>query len=282
MNEKYWKCPVCGAELAPHIDEKRFACTNTSGKAHSFDIARQGYVNLLLPNHGGAKDPGDNKMMVNARTSFLDAGYYEPFSDALNRICASLESEGGLIADAGCGEGYYTKRLAAALPSAEIRGFDLSRDAVAHGASSSRVNGIENVAFGVASLFELPLADKCAEGVVCLFAPVAEAEFARITKDGGFLVLGVPGEDHLFGLKSAIYDEPYKNALRRDELAAFEFVKSERVSYRINLRSNADIKNLFSMTPYYWKTSESDAAKLDNLDTLETEVCFDLLVYKKE
>ncbi len=280
-----WRCPVCGDGLVPEYENKCFVCRGNAGSAkhHSFDIARQGYVNLLLPNQKGSTDPGDSKMMVKARTDFLDAGYYQPFSDAINRICKEmLDGKSGIIADAGCGEGYYTKRLASSLPDCEIRGFDLARDAVSHGASSARLSQINNVRFGVASLFDMPLSDGAAEGVICLFAPVAEGEFARIVKKNGFLVIGVPGEDHLFGLKSAIYSEPYRNALRRDELSLFEPVSVERVSYGITLRTNEDIKNLFRMTPYYWKTSEADMAKLDMLDTLETEVCFDLLAYRRK
>ena len=301
-----YRCPVCGAPLVPHTEEKRFVCENPQGKAHCFDVARQGYVNLLLPQKKGANLPGDSKMMVNARTDFLDKDYYKPFSDALNRICAALLAERGTgapacaeadpvgaagtaptsapaafcIADAGCGEGYYTKNLAAHLPEASVCGFDLSRDAVAHAASSARLRGLSNAAFGVASLFEMPLCDASCDGVVCLFAPVAEAEFARILKPGGFLVLGVPGEEHLFGLKKAVYDRPYPNELRRDALPLFDFVRAERVEYNMHLACGDDIRNLFRMTPYYWKTSEQDFAKLSALDTLDTQAVFDLLVYR--
>ncbi|MCQ2427076.1 MAG: methyltransferase domain-containing protein [Clostridia bacterium] len=279
------KCPVCGRLLGRPGTEKRLLC---EGGKHSFDIARQGYANLLLPQKKGASVPGDSDMMVKARTGFLNAGYYQPFSDAVNAVCAE-ELRGDTVADAGCGEGYYSSRLVNATPGLTVAGFDLSKPAVSHAAASAKLAGIDNpllgaapgCCFGVASLFEMPLCDGSADGIVNLFAPVAGEEFARVLSDDGFLLVAVPGEEHLLGLKRAVYDRPYLNELRRDEIEGFRLTRKERVSYEAELRSNTDILNLFAMTPYYWKTSEADKAKLNGLDSLKTPVCFDLLVYRK-
>jgi len=278
------QCPVCGRLLRPETG-KRLLCED--GK-HSFDIARQGYANLLLPQKKGANAPGDSDMMVKARTAFLEAGYYSGFSDAVNRVCLE-ELDGDVIADAGCGEGYYSSRLAASHEGLTVAGFDLSKPAVAHAASSAKAKGLGNpltggksgCCFGVASLFEMPLADKSADGIINLFAPVAGAEFGRILSDNGFLLIAVPGEEHLLGLKRAIYDDPYLNRQRRESIEGFTLARTERVAYEISLASNEDVLSLFAMTPYYWKTSPSDMAKLRGLDKLDTPVCFDLLVYRK-
>lgn len=284
-----WKCPVCGENMTCHTGGEQgkpqnLICPNR----HSFDIARQGYVNLLLPQKRGAALPGDNTDMVRARTAFLSGGYYEPFSNGINALAAeALDGvKSPVLADAGCGEGYYTGRLCRFLlekyPDVSILGGDLSKDAVLHGAKCARAEGIEgNVSYTAASLFEMPLQSGVCDGILNLFAPVADAEFARLLKPGGFLLMAVPAERHLFGLKAAVYENPYENEVRRDTLKHFTLKEVRRVSYEMTLRTREDIAALFLMTPYYWKTSRTDREKLDQLDTLRTEAAFDLLLYRK-
>lgn len=105
-----FRCPVCSKVLFE--GKTRYACQ----RGHSFDIAREGYVNLLLPHHTGSGNPGDNKQMIRSRRDFLNKGYYQKFSDRVNEIVnqVSLNRRSDqpiTILDAGCGEGYYTWRL---------------------------------------------------------------------------------------------------------------------------------------------------------------------------
>ena len=107
-----YSCPVCGGSLA----WGEHACRCPEG--HSFDIAAQGYVNLLLANQKSSPNPGDNAEMVAGRTRFLDSGSYAPLSDALNGTVLALCGDAPRILDAGCGEGYYAARLLDAAPVA--------------------------------------------------------------------------------------------------------------------------------------------------------------------
>ncbi len=278
-----WRCPVCNSSLSE--DERTLQCEHR----HTFDRAKQGYFNLLIQKKG-TSHPGDDAAMVRARTAFLDGGYYAPFSDGVNALCEKALSEtdatSPLLIDAGCGEGYYTNRLYATLskvyPSLRTLGCDLSKEAVAHAAKTAKAaHKTACCGYTVASLFSIPAADECAHGIISLFAPIAEEEFARILAPGGFLLVAVPAERHLFGLKTAIYDTPYENELRRDAFDHFTLTHVERIAYEINVETNAHIEALFGMTPYYWKTSVADTKKLSALDTLKTEVAFDLLLYRK-
>ena len=128
-------CPVCGGPLAPAPGALR--CP----KGHSFDVAAQGYVNLLTADRMRTKAPGDSREMVAARRAFLEAGFYEPFSDALNALALSKTGPGAALLDAGCGEGYYTARLYAALQdagrAAHVAAYDISKAAVRAAATST-------------------------------------------------------------------------------------------------------------------------------------------------
>lgn len=304
MSRIAWKCPNCGAALdfepaalhAPEQEQQipsgRKARIMRCAHSHCFDVAKQGYVNLLLPRKRGASLPGDSADMVRARTAFLDGGYYRSFSDGVNRFCADVLRTSGItapvIADAGCGEGYYTCRLGTYLSEngfdAACVGFDLSRHAAAHAArrAAAAFPAEENrLSFAVASLFEMPLQDTSCDGVINLFAPVADAEFARVLKPGGFLLMAVPAEEHLWGLKQAVYEHPYKNDVRRDVLSHFVCESIRRITDTVTVTGSDDIRALFAMTPYYWKTAAADRDKLSALETLTTEIAFDLLLYRK-
>ena len=84
------------------------------------------------------------------------------------------------------------------------------------------------------------------------------------------------------GLKKAIYDNAYSNTERADMPEKMEKIEEIRVRYDISLDNNSDILNLFSMTPYYWRTSPSNAGKLKEINKLDTEVDIIIAVYKKE
>ena len=101
-------CPVCGLQLTR--GEREYLCENR----HSFDIARQGYVNLLTVQQKRSLHPGDTREQVLSRRAFLDAGFYEPIARTLCDTAAELDVAGPVL-DVGCGEGYYSSRLAEAL-----------------------------------------------------------------------------------------------------------------------------------------------------------------------
>ncbi len=277
LYEKALRCPVCGAAM--HLDLTRgagvWSCEGE--KMHTFDVARSGYVHLA-PRHSGG---GDARDAVRARTAFLSAGYYRAAADALCDLVAEYIPS-GLVVDAGCGEGYYTNRLAAdGKGQRELCGFDLSRDAVEAAAKAVRREGT-GAKFAVASLFELPLGNESVDGVVNIFAPCAEAEFCRVLKSGGVLVTIGAGERHLLGLKKILYENAYENAARADLPQNMTLEAQCTVRDEIEVIGQEMIDHLFSMTPYYFRTSPTDRQKLAGRERLVTEIEFDLRVYRKE
>lgn len=263
-------CPVCMGPL--HRGEKAFSCP----KNHAYDIARSGYVNLLLSHQMKTKLPGDNRQMVQARTHFLNKGYYQLLADRLCDLAESMQISGEVL-DAGCGEGYYTEKLACRLTDAHLTGIDISKSAVE--AAAKRTHGAD---FIVGSLFHLPVRDRSCNALATLFAPYCGEEFHRVLKKGGRMLRVIPGARHLWELKELVYDQPYLNDVQDYALQGFHFLESVPVSGRIRLTSNEDIQSLFSMTPYAYKTSVEGARRLQEANELETQIAFELLVYQKQ
>lgn len=266
QKETLFICPVCGETLT---GEKSLRCINN----HCFDRSKSGYINLLS---GKGGNHGDPKEMVIARKCFLDKGYYNPLCEDIAKTAAMVTPDNGILLDCGCGECYYTDRMAHLLPYAHIMGIDVSKDAVNYGCKRNR-----SLDLAVASVYAMPVADSSADTVVSIFAPQATNEFIRVLKPNGHLIMAIGAQKHLWSLKKTVYDTPYENEPADYALEGFEFVGKKELKYSIELTSNEDIKNLFSMTPYYHKTSREDIAKLDNLTQLTTEIEFDILIYKK-
>ena len=263
----FLKCPVCGASL----QQEDKVCRCTGEKIHCFDFAKSGYLNLSGPRGG----EGDSKDAVRARRLFLDGGYYQPLCDRVEELLTAYGAAS--VLDAGCGEGYYTNRFAM---QRDAVGIDLSRAGVEVASKRARAEG-SRAGFAVASLFTMPVADGAVDAVVNLFAPCAEEEFLRVLKPGGVLILVGAGERHLFGLKQVLYDDPYLNPGRADLPKTAEQLGMDRLTYTVTVEGQEHIQALFSMTPYYWRTSEADRAKLNGLEELTTEVDFDIMIFRK-
>ena len=133
--------------------------------------------------------------------------------------------------------------------------------AVAAAAKSGR-ELLDRVQYGVASVFELPVKDHSCQVVTNLFAPVCIPEYRRVLKRGGVLVFAVTSTRHLWELKSAIYDEPYENEKLDHQYEGFELVEKHKVNTVITLPNQQDIDNLFTMTPYYYKSSVESVERL--------------------
>ena len=263
------KCPVCHAGMTVTDDGRVCKCMGC--KSHCYDFARSGHLHLGGPHAG----EGDHKEAVLSRRAFLDAGFYERLSDRINAILDNIPSN--VILDAGCGEGYYTNRMA---ENRDVLGIDLSRAGIEYAAKRAKQTG-KRASFAVASLFTLPVQDASLDAVVNIFAPCAEQEFLRVLKPGGHLLVVGAGERHLMGLKRILYENPYSNPGRADLPDTMETVARERLQYEICVEGRELIEALFSMTPYYWRTSKTDHAKLEALTALTTELDFDIFLFRK-
>lgn len=258
------RCPNCHSEL------KRIEKTYQCEKGHCFDIAKQGYTNLLIHTQ---KSTGDNKIMVDARKLFFSQDYYHALKAQIVEIINDLNIQ--TLIDAGCGEGYYTNTIQSAL-NCEVYGFDMSKLALAKAAK-----GNQAVHYFVASVFDMPVNDECADAVLSIFAPYSFAEMQRVLKPNGYFIKVGPGPYHLFDLKEVLYQEPYTNQIEVDQDEHFELIKKIEVKDEITVEGQDCIDALFKMTPYYYHTPKIGADKLSSLTQLKTRLEFNIEIYRK-
>lgn len=264
-------CPICSAPLSR--GERSYICPN----GHCYDIAKEGYVNLLPANRKHARDPGDDKEMVAARTRFLDGDHYAPLRDALCRLIAARSPE--TLLDSGCGEGYYTAGVCAALreqaPGFRAAGVDLSRSALKKAARRDK-----SAEFAVASVYHLPVADRSADLLLNCFSPLALDEFRRVLRPGGGFLYVVPGAKHLWELKQVLYDRPYENPEEESPYEGFAYEDIVPVEFPMALAGQA-LGDLFRMTPYFWKTPREGAQRLNALERLDVTASFRVHVFQR-
>lgn len=273
MNSKHLICPVC--ERALSLKERTLKC----GEGHSYDLAKEGYANLLLPNEKKSADPGDNKIMVNGRREFLQGGYYRELAVKL----ASLVNEGDELLDAGCGTGYYGGVIRDAVSLSLLAGLDISKFAVRWSAKEAYDSAV------VGSVFDMPYCDGAFDTAISVFAPLSPDELFRVLKRGGRLITVRPAEKHLLELKEAMYgdgtyENPPENAQKQlfskngDRL--FEIESSTRLTYCGEVEGK-HLPSLLSMTPYLYTTGEERKQRLLSLPSLNCTFDFYITVYKR-
>ena len=270
-------CPLDGTPL--HCTGSAWRCAS----GHSFDIASQGYTNLLPVQHKRSRDPGDSKEMVAARRRFLTAGFYQPIATAVSRaVLAGLTSNASISClDAGCGEGYYLRELAAAVPDArtlEVLGLDISKWAVLSAAKQDK-----RPTWVVGSNANLPVLSGTLDRVLCMFGFPVYAEFVRVLKPGGQLVLVDAGPDHLRELREIIYPplKPERAAdLQTPE--GFRRLPTETLRFGIELTNAEQIADLLAMTPHLHRATAEGRARAAALTALSLGVDVRLTCFERE
>lgn len=238
-------CPICQAALERHDNAVKCAA------GHSFDRARQGYLNLLPVQHKKSRDPGDNAAMVEARRQFLGAGHYAPLARRLAELAAERAPARWL--DIGCGEGYYTAQLAEALPGSDGYALDISREAV-----KAACRRAPQLTWMVASMARVPLADASCQLLASVFSPIDWNEAARLLPAGGGVLRLGPARDHLLELRQKLYDE-VREYVEDKHLAdlpdELRLAHSESLGFRIALDTREARETLLAMTPHGWRVN---------------------------
>lgn len=261
-------CPICQTLLAR--EQKRWHCAN----GHGFDVAREGYVNLLPVQHKKSRQPGDADDMVKARRDFLAGGHYQPLRDAVVSLVQSLAPAS--LLDIGCGEGYYTQAMAEVVP--DVIGLDIAKPAVQ--LAAKRCKGPTWLVAGGA---RLPVGDQSVALVTSLFSPLPTLEMARVLIPEGHLLVVTPAPLHLGSLREGLFESVIPHA--PDKFLAtlaphFDCVTRQEIVFPLPLSQEA-LRQLLLMTPYVWRARADKRAALEAQASLQTEAAFTLLLLRK-
>lgn len=272
-------CPLDGKRLQP--DDRSLVCEN----GHSYDIARQGYVNLLPVQHKRSKQPGDSKAMVLARTELLNTGIYEKIANKLTEtVSLQMTADREIcIMDAGCGEGYYLDAVFKSLSKEEgdnalsFIGLDISKDAIIQSTKRNR-----EITWLVGTNRQPPVEDESIDIILCLFGFLSIEAFYKALKPGGKIILVDPGPEHLQELRKIIYPElkkPEQSEPSKNKVDGFSLLKSEELAFKEKVTGNENINRLLLMTPHFYRASKEGreaACSLDELD-ITVDVVFRIL-----
>ncbi|HRD34135.1 MAG TPA: methyltransferase domain-containing protein [Rhodocyclaceae bacterium] len=238
-------CPICGSPF--QAVEGGVVC----GGGHRFDRARQGYLNLLPVQHKRSRDPGDNQVMVEARRRFLEGGHYAPVARQLAEMARNHAPRRWL--DIGCGEGYYSAAVAAALPRASGFALDISREAVRRACRRT-----QRVEWLVASMARIPMPDRSCGLLISVFSPLDWSEARRLLAPGGRLLRVGPTNAHLMELRAALYEKvrDYVDDKHLTRLPAdIRVTGVEHLEFALDLDSPESRADLMAMTPHGWRAS---------------------------
>jgi 23S rRNA (guanine745-N1)-methyltransferase len=271
-----YQCPLCATALTLHSSGKHYTCQHT----HSFDVAKEGYLNLLPVQFKHSLEPGDNKQMLQARRAFLESGYYAPLAEAIALLIKrnTHNTQPLRMLDLGCGEGYYSRSLAGLLaePMTWIHyGVDIAKFAVAAAAKKQSTGH-----FVVASNHRLPYPDAYFDQIVRVFAPSNADELKRVLKASGLLLVVTPGPRHLWQLKEFIYTDVKEHTLEPELADGFVVMATQRIQYPITPSAEQRIA-LLHMTPFAWRATLDIQHTLQALVEFTVDVDFVLTLAKK-
>lgn len=270
-----WKCPSCHCQLSQV--SSGWKCEN----GHSFDRAKEGYVNLLLAHQKRSKEPGDNREMIDARREFLQQGHYQPMAlNVASLIQTHLHKEALSVFDAGCGEGYYLNFIRQQFLDDGLKvisaGCDIAKVGVQRAAKKYK-----ECQFSVASTFAIPLMDISQDAVVQVFAPASEDEVRRVLNTGGLWISVNPAENHLQQLKAAIYQQVEQHQVTQNCPDGFSLLKDKRLTFTFDLLDENSRLQLLKMTPYYWSATKEKIETLVS-SLIELTADFHIRVLEKQ
>jgi 23S rRNA (guanine745-N1)-methyltransferase len=257
-------CPL--DHLPFQLINKQLQCPS----GHSFDIARQGYVNLLPVQQKRSKNPGDNQEMVAARARFLSTGHYSEIANTLFQLVQNhLKPHSQCILDAGCGDGYYLNGLQQYLTKNPVNahlsftGMDISKQAIIAACKQSK-----EITWIVASNKNPPIQDSAVDMILCMFGFPSAEGFQRILKQNGLLLVVEPGPQHLIELREILYPDVRSadNSSARTQSLTKNFSLIEELQKKFFIELNqTEIQDLAKMTPHYYRSKPDAKNQLQNI-----------------
>ena len=270
-------CPYCQNSITDN-GNRSYSCELN----HSFDLSKEGYLNLLSVHQKKSKTPGDNEMMISARRSFLEKGFYDALIEDLKVILQEdlrYSNKSFVALDSGCGEGYYSEKVLQNIAGtgSQVLGTDISKYAIKNAAKKYKNNF-----YFVSSVYHLPIAPESIDILLSVFAPVDAVECQRVLSKNGVVLIVSPGSSHLKELAELIYDsfKPHETNVVKNMESSFKHLFTKKTTFNIHITSVETLMLLLKMTPYYWSTSEEKLEKFANCHDINITCDFNISVFR--
>lgn len=279
--EALFECPLCHSEIK--VDEgKSLLCTN----GHRFDLAKQGYVNMLTTPSKTKYD----KRMFDGRKVMNEADFFEPMLNRLSEIVSQWQAVAHkpkvTLLDAGCGEGSHLSSLQEKVGrqvQADVLGvgIDISKEGVMMAARNDDAN-----LWCVADLAKCPFADGAFHVILNILSPSNYSEFDRLLTDDGLLIKVIPDREYLTELRSVFYQEDDRREYSNEQTVelfdrSFELLEQERIRYSVRLNP-VQLEHLVHMTPLSWGAADEQVRKVLEHNLQEITCDFTILVGRKK
>ncbi len=275
-----FRCPVCGKDLAVNRTNS-LVCQ----RGHNYDLAKQGYVNLLLKQ---GKSDYDKKLFA-ARRVISASGFFDPMLNTVSKLIRKAITKEGLneirLLDVGCGEGSHLAQIISNLedkknPNLFGVGIDLSKEGI-------RVAAKEHpgIVWSVADLAKLPLQKEQFDVLLNILAPANYGEFKRVLKEQGLLIKVVPASNYLIELREILFKgtdkEFYNNdSVKKHFTSNFQLLKEQQIRYQVELKGD-NLEHLIKMTPLTWNADQEQIDEIIKRRLKSITVAFDVLVGEK-
>lgn len=272
-------CPLDGLNL--QLQDRSLKCH----QGHHYDLARQGYVNLLPVQQKKSREPGDSKEMIAARKRFLDGAYYAPIATRLSELsCAYLPPVGpASCLDAGCGEGYYLAFFRRHLEQmnrqdVQFTGLDISKDAIIAAAKRD-----QSITWVVGNSQHAPVMPASMDMIWSVFGFHHLSGFKNMLRQHGKLIMVEAGAEHLIEIRTIIYPDikPVQvplSAVFSD--AGFKQIDSQRLTYQSPELLSAQLADLLLMTPHLFRASRAGKEAMAKVSSLPLTVDVTFQVYE--
>lgn len=262
-------CPICAGNFKEM--EAIYRCIN----GHAFDRAKEGYVNLLPANMKGSNMPGDSKGVVAARHAFLSHGYFDPVVELISTTIGAHFDEYGnniVLADSGCGEGYYLQQLQRRDTRLVPIGFDISKPAI--GLAAKRR---PDYPWFVANSKLLPIAEQSLDVLLNCFSPFFSSNIPLLKK-GSLLIFVNGAEKHLIEMRECLYPHNIPHHFRpRHVDSGLQLIGKHNLRYSIYLKSGPELHDLVTMTPHQYRSPQALQQRF--VQTAPRSITVDIVIY---
>ncbi len=263
----FYACPKCQQPLIKK--ETQYVCRHQ----HHFDIAKKGYVNLLLNPQKPSNHPGDAIESLKARQRFLNTGSYDIIIQTILNIIQAKQPS--TLLDVGCGEGYYPSFIQKKRPHLTISAFDISKEAIQEATKYKN-----QIHWFVANATNIPILSQSQSMALCMFSFFQEKEIARVLEDQGLFILVQAGPEHLIEMKKLMYNDVFQKTWEAQRLDFLTYLETINIHSMLHLDASSFL-DLAMMTPHYYRMPKEKRETLTQTQSYDVTIDVNISIYQK-